>query len=210
MIMKYIKEPVNALTHLSAAVLAVPATVYLLVLAAGGVERFSFLIFGLSMVALYTASAIYHMLRVSPRYERVLRKLDHSMIFLLIAGTYTPICLISLKGPWGYGLLAVIWSLALAGVLLKLFWIEAPRWLSTAIYLGMGWLCIFAFYPMIKALSGRAFLWLLAGGVFYSIGAVIYGRKKCLFSWHLGFHEVFHVFIMLGTACHYITMLSIA
>ena len=207
--MKYIKEPVNALTHLSAAVLAIPATVYLLVAATGVLEKFSFLIFGLSMLALYSASAIYHMLRVSPKYERRLKKLDHSMICVLIAGTYTPICLIPMRGPWGYGLLIAIWILAIFGVLLCIFWIDAPRWLSTSVYLIMGWLCLFTFYPLVKSLSGKALFWLVAGGIFYSVGAVIYARKKCLFSWHLGFHEIFHIFIMLGTACQYVTMLQI-
>ena len=207
--MKYIKEPVNALTHLSAAVLAIPATIYLLVAATGVLEKFSFLIFGLSMLALYSASAIYHMLRVSPKYERRLKKLDHSMICVLIAGTYTPICLIPMRGPWGYGLLIAIWTLAIFGVLLCVFWIDAPRWLSTAVYLIMGWLCLFAFYPLVKSLTGKALFWLVAGGVFYSVGAIIYARKKCLFSWRLGFHEIFHIFIMLGTACQYVTMLQI-
>ena len=207
--MKYIKEPVNALTHLSAAILLIPATLYLILSSHGMLPRTAFLIFGLSASALYTASAVYHTLRVSPYKERILRKVDHSMIFVLIAGSYTPICLISLKGPWGYSLLIVIWVFAIAGVLMKVFWIGAPRWLSTAIYLIMGWLCIFAFYPIVRALTAKAMFWLVAGGLFYTVGAVIYGRKKCLLHWKIGFHEIFHVFIMLGTACHYMTMLQI-
>ena len=207
--MKYIKEPVNALTHLSAAILLIPATLYLILSSHGMLPRTAFLIFGLSAIALYTASAVYHTLRVSPYKERILRKVDHSMIFILIAGSYTPICLISLKGPWGYSLLIVIWVFAVAGVLMKVFWIGAPRWLSTAIYLIMGWLCIFAFYPIVRALTAGAMFWLVAGGLFYTVGAVIYGRRKCLLHWKIGFHEIFHVFIMLGTACHYITMLQL-
>ncbi len=207
--MRYIKEPVNSLTHLSAAVLAVPATLYLILAARTPLHKISFLIFGLSMIALYTASGIYHMLRVSPEQEKRLRKLDHSMIFILIAGTYTPICVIRLQGSCGIILLVVIWIFAIGGVLMKIFWIGAPRWVSTAIYLSMGWLCLFAVYPLVKSLPGRALFWLVAGGLAYTVGAVIYGRKKCLFHWNLGFHEIFHIFIMIGTACHYITMLQI-
>lgn len=207
--MKYIKEPVNSLTHMTAAVLAIPATIYLLWIAVTPLERIAYLVFGLSMLLLYSASAIYHALRVSPKHEKRLRKLDHSMIFVLIAGTYTPICLIPLRGPWGYGLLAVIWAFAIGGVLMKMFWINAPRWLSTAIYLIMGWLCLFAFYPIVHSMRPSALLWLVAGGIFYSIGAIIYGRKKSLLHWRLGFHEIFHIFIMIGTFCHYVTMLCI-
>ena len=208
--MKHIKEPVNSLTHMTFAVLAIPATIYLLCIAAAPLDRFAYCIYGISMLLLYTASAIYHALKVSPKHEKRLRKLDHSMIFVLIAGTYTPVCLIPLRGPWGYSLLAVIWALAIAGVLMKLFWINAPRWLSTGIYLIMGWLCIIAFYPMIRTMTPKAILWLVAGGVFYTIGAVIYGRKKALLDWQLGFHEVFHIFIMIGTFCHFVTMVCLA
>ena len=207
--MKYIKEPVNALTHLIAAIVAIPAILYLLIKAQSPLARVAFLIYGLSMIALYLASGFYHMLRVPAKTEEKLRKLDHSMIFILIAGTYTPICLMPMKGPWGYAMLIAVWILAAAGVTMKMFWMKAPRWLSTALYLIMGWICLFALVPLIRALSTAAFLWLLSGGILYSIGAVIYGRKKCLFSWRLGFHEVFHIFIILGTVCQYITMLLI-
>lgn len=130
------------------------------------------------------------------------------MIFVLIAGTYTPICLIPLRGVWGWSLLAIIWTIAVGGIILKICWIDAPRWLSTAIYLVMGWLCLIAVYPLLTRMSHAAFFWLAAGGVFYTVGGIIYGRKRTWLSGcRLGFHEIFHIFVMLGSACHYVMML---
>lgn len=205
--MKGVKEPVNAFTHLAGAVLAIAGTVLLIIYAAlqgsvWGVVSFS--IYGASMIALYSASGIYHMLKVSDTWERRLKKLDHSMIFALIAGTYTPVCLMPLRGGWGWSLFGVIWGVAIAGILMKIFWIDAPRWLSTALYILMGWLCIIAIYPIYKHLTTAAFVWLVLGGIFYTIGGVIYGTKKFFLKIpHWGFHEIFHLFVLLGSAFHY-------
>ena len=148
------------------------------------------------------------MLDLNEKTMTLLKKIDHVMIYFLIAGTYTPIVLGPLRGPWGWSIFGIIWALAIAGMFLTLFWINAPRWLTTGIYLGMGWFAILVIYPIIltfrdlEALS--SLWWLLAGGIFYSIGAVIYGLKWPKFTnKHFGFHEIFHIFILLGSACQF-------
>lgn len=173
----------------------------------GGLHVVSFSIYGVSLIALYTASGLYHMLTVSDKTEMCLKKLDHMMIFLLIAGTYTPLCLIPLRGPWGWTLFGIIWGAALGGILLKLFWINAPRWLSTAFYIVMGWMCVIAIYPLIQKLPVGGLGLLLGGGVLYTAGGIIYGTKRFPFhTKHLGFHEIFHIFVLGGSVCHYCMM----
>ena len=202
-----LKDPASGLSHLAGAALSVVGLVALLRVGLGNHDPWqivSFAIFGGSLILLYSASATYHLLNVSTRAEVVLRKLDHIMIFVLIAGTYTPICLIALRGPTGYAMLAVIWSLAVAGVFFKAFYLNAPRWAYTGIYLLMGWICVFAIVPLARAVGVRRLLWLFAGGIFYSVGAVIYGLKKPnLIPGWLGFHEIFHIFIILGSLSHF-------
>lgn len=207
-----IKEPVSCLSHLLGAVAAVFCTVALIRLAApfGALHVTAFAVFGASLIMLYSASAIYHMLRVGEKVTRVLRRIDHTMIFFLIAGTYTPVCLLVLPGAWGTGLLIAIWALAFLGAGMKLFWLHAPRMLSTAIYVIMGWLVLIAFYPLLKAISTGAFMLLLLGGLSYTLGAVIYALKWPPLPFrHLGFHEVFHLFVLLGSAFHVIFMFRI-
>lgn len=161
------------------------------------------------MMLLYLASATYHWLNLSERTTLILRKLDHAMIYILIAGTYTPICVIALSGLWGTSLLIAIWSLALGGIFLTFFYFQAPRWLTTGIYILMGWLVIIACVPLLHALSPAGFAWLVAGGVSYTLGGVIYGRKKSLINFPgFGFHEVFHMFVLGGSICHYMLMLA--
>jgi len=205
-----LRDPVSGLTHLIGALLAVLATVLL-------VERsvsppmpwhiVTFSIFGGAMILLFTASTLYHWLPVSEKWVRVLRRVDHSMIFFYIAATYTPICLIPLRGPWGWSLFGIIWGLALGGIAMKIFWMHAPRWLSTAIYLAMGWMVLVGVYPLVRGLSTGALLWLAGGGVVYSLGAVVYAVK-----WpnpwpkHFGFHEIFHIFVIGGSFCHFVVM----
>lgn len=205
-----IKEPVNAYTHLAGGIAALPAVAYLIcqaALYAGVWHVVSFSIYGASLVGLYLASGMYHMLTVSDKTEMRLKKLDHMMIFLLIAGTYTPLCLIPLRGPWGWALFGIIWGAALGGILLKLFWIGAPRWLSTAFYIVMGWMCVIAIYPLIQKLPVGALSLLLGGGVLYTVGGIIYGTKRFpLHIRHLGFHEIFHIFVLGGSVCHYSMM----
>jgi len=202
-----LRDPASGLSHLAGAALSVVGLVVLLRVAVGNHDPWqivSFAIFGGSLILLYSASAIYHLLNVPARAGVVLRKLDHIMIFVLIAGTYTPVCLVALRGPAGYAMLAVIWSLAVAGVFFKVFYLNAPRWAYTGIYLLMGWICVFAIVPLARAVGVRRLLWLFAGGVFYSVGAVIYGLKKPnLVPGWLGFHEIFHIFIILGSLSHF-------
>lgn len=205
---KYIREPVNSLTHLAGAVLSVIAMILMLY---KGVEKgigpvgiVSLVAFGLSMIALYTTSGIYHLVIAKDKVLLRLKKLDHSMIFVLIAGSYTPILAFVAQGRERVIMLTVIWAVALSGVLFKVFWINAPRWLYTGIYLGMGWISVFILGKIYAAVGLGGILLLLAGGISYSIGAVIYGMKKPDISRHFGFHELFHCFVLAGTFFHFL------
>lgn len=200
-----IKDPVSGGTHLIGAVLAVVASIFLnLVAAREGtiLHVVAFSIFGASLILLYTASSLYHLLPLSQRASLLFKRLDHMMIFVLIAGSSTPLCLITLKGVLGWTLFGVFWGLALLGCLLKLFWIHAPRGFSTACYMGIGWIMVFFSYPLIQKMSWVGFGWVAAGGLFYTIGALIYGFKwpNPVPKW-FGFHEIFHLFVMAGSSC---------
>ena len=166
-------------------------------------------VFITSMILLYAASTIYHTLDISPKVNKLLRKVDHMMIFILIAGTYTPVCMVVLGDRTGWGLLALVWSIALLGILIKACWITCPKWFSSILYIAMGWVCVLAFGKIIHALPRAAFGWLLAGGIIYTAGGIIYALKLPLFnSRHhsFGSHEIFHLFVMGGSLCHYIMM----
>ena len=200
-------RPWSAITHGLGLLLAVLGTVLLLLRSKTAVQYSSFTIYGISMISLYCASTLYHCLRTGIPMRRRLRKLDHCTICLLIAGSYTPICLLALEDSCGPALLTGVWVFALAGILLALFWITAPRWLTAGVYLCMGWLAVFALKPLSHALPLEGMAWLVAGGVLYSVGGVLYalkwpGRNNPRF----GCHEIFHVFILLGSICHYINM----
>mgnify|MGYP004687124627 FL=1 len=207
-----IREPGSALTHFIAMLLTAFAATPLLTKAALYASRESIIalsIFCVSMILLYGASATYHSLNLSGRPLRIFRKIDHMMIFILIAGSYTPICLTVLGGKLGYTLLAVIWGLALFGMILKACWITCPKWFSSVIYIAMGWACVAVFGPLLQVLPTAAFLWLLAGGIIYTIGGVIYALKLPLFNAKhefFGSHEIFHLFVMAGSFCHFIFM----
>ena len=207
-----IREPGSAITHFIAMMMAVFATVPLLVKAGiqSGWENFlAMAIFMGSMILLYGASATYHSVDLTGRSLRVFRKLDHMMIFVLIAGSYTPVCLIVLGGKLGYTLLALVWGIAAVGMLVKACWITCPKWFSSVIYIAMGWVCVLVFGPLLKTLSAPAFLWLLSGGIIYTVGGVIYALKLPLFNAKhkfFGSHEVFHLFVMGGSICHFIFM----
>ena len=169
----------------------------------------SFLIYGVSMVGLYTASTLYHCRNVSVKGRIALRKYDHASIYSLIAGTYTPICLVVLRtdGAWGWALFGVIWALALAGLVLTLAWITAPRWLTAGIYIFMGWLAVVALVPLLRLLPPAGFFWVLGGGILYTVGGVLYavkwpGRDNPRF----GCHEIFHLFILMGSVFHFMLM----
>ncbi len=212
----FIKDPGSAITHFIAAILVLVSASPLLIKATrtpGILPLVAFSIFILSMLLLYTASTIYHSLDINETINKKLRKFDHMMIFILIAGSYTPICLISLKGTTGQSLCALVWAVALFGVLIKAIWITCPKWFSSVIYIGMGWLCVLAFSQIFDALSRPAFGWLLAGGIIYTIGGVIYALKLPIFDArhkYFGSHEIFHLFVMGGSTCHFVTMYLIA
>ena len=202
------REPVNALTHWGGALAALIVLGPLLSWAnSRDLTLWPFVVFSVSMVALYAASASYHSFRPGERGLLWLRKLDHAGIFLLIAGTYTPVAYFGLSGPWQAAVLWIIWGVALSGITLKLVTMSLPRWISTALYLGMGWLAV-AFLPQLaRNLPAAALFWLAAGGVMYSIGAVVYGTKR----WNprpgvFGFHEIWHLFVLAGTAAHVVMM----
>ena len=207
-----IREPGSAITHFIAMMMAVFAAVPLLVKAGiqSGWENFlAMAIFMGSMILLYGASATYHSVDLTGRSLRIFRKLDHMMIFVLIAGSYTPVCLIVLGGKLGYTLLALVWGIAAVGMLVKACWITCPKWFSSVIYIAMGWVCVLVFGPLLKTLSAPAFLWLLAGGIIYTVGGVIYALKLPIFNAKhkfFGSHEVFHLFVMGGSVCHFIFM----
>ena len=200
---KSFRDPISGLTHFIGIILSVIGTTVLLTRNEEPLTIYhtiSFLIFGISMILLYTVSALYHWLPLSEKNLVFVRKIDHIMIFVFIAGSYTPVCLITLRDSWGLVILAIVWGLTVAGFFLKLFWIQAPRFLYTSIYLLMGWIIIAAILPLSKAMPWQGLIWLALGGVFYSTGAVIYAIKKPdpipnVF----GFHEIFHLFIMAGS-----------
>ncbi|SUY47786.1 hemolysin III [Clostridium putrefaciens] len=206
---KSFKDPISGFTHLFGAVISLFALIAMVIkYATGGylnnLVLASSIIFGLSLILLYTASSVYHLVITSDGVTKVLRKLDHSMIFILIAGSYTPICLISLQGYWRWGIFIAIWSLAILGVLLKVFWFNSPRILSTSFYIFMGWVLVAALKPLSKVLPIAGFVWLFVGGVFYTIGGVIYAVKAPNISKRFSFHELFHIFVLLGSFSHFL------
>jgi hemolysin III len=201
------RDPVSGLTHLSGVLLSIAGFILLETNAirhGTPWHMVGFAVYGISLILLYGASSIYHLLPLSPSGSTVLRRIDHAMIFVLIAGTYTPICLIPLRGMWGWSLLGIIWCMAIAGIFQALFWIHAPRWFTTSLYLSMGWLVIIAFYPLVQSIPLGGIIWFVLGGLSYTGGAFIYGFKKPnpapgIF----GFHEIWHVFVMAGSFCHF-------
>ncbi|MCS6992438.1 MAG: hemolysin III family protein [Anaerolineales bacterium] len=203
-----LREPFSGLTHLGGAVAALLGQIALLAVAASGVEKFvSVLVYGLSLVGLFSASAAYHLVNTGPKVTAFLRKLDHAAIYLLIAGTYTPFCINAFSGFYRWGLLAIVWGIAVTGILVKLFYMGAPRWLTAGIYVLMGWLCLVAAGEMMTALTPFTLGWLAAGGVIYTLGAVVYAAK--LFDFvpgKFGFHEVWHIFVLLGALAHFVAV----
>jgi hemolysin III len=208
-----LREPVNSVTHLAGALLALIGAVVLVAMANDPWRKVAFAIYGGSLVLLFAASTLLHALPVGAAAMRRLRILDHAAIFLLIAGTYTPVALITLREgypAWAWSLLGVVWALATMGVFFKVAWIGAPRWLSTGLYLGMGWLVLVGVVPLVRALPAAGLWWLALGGAFYSVGAVIYGTKRPdPLPGVFGYHEIWHLFVLAGAACHYVLMLVV-
>lgn len=207
-----LKDPGSAVTHFIGMILAMAGTMLILVKAAkdsSSLHFFSLAVFCLSMILLYAASTSYHSFDINECVNKRLRKLDHMMIFILIAGSYTPICLLVLHNSTGMILCILVWAFALVGILIKALWITCPKWFSSVIYTAMGWLCILAFSQIFRALEKPAFGWLLAGGIIYTVGAVIYALKLPIFNLkhkHFGSHEIFHLFVLGGSLCHFIMM----
>ena len=207
-----IREPGSAITHYIAMMLAMVATVPLLMKATLSQDMkhiVAMLIFAGSMVLLYGASTIYHAVNLAGKALKVFKKIDHMMIFVLIAGTYTPVCLLVLNQENGYPLLILVWATAIVGMLVKLFWVTCPKWFSSVIYIAMGWECLLVFRPLLTQLQVEAFLWLLIGGIIYTIGGVIYALKMPVFDAlhkYFGLHEIFHLFVMGGSFCHFMFM----
>lgn len=207
-----VKDPGSAITHFVGSLMAVFAATPLLIKAAGhpdSIHMISLGIFILSMILLYTASTVYHTFGKTQKTHVLLKKFDHMSIYVLIAGTYTPICLIALAGRTGIILLVIIWGLALIGIIVTYFWVFCPKWFSSIIYIAMGWTCVLAFTRIINSISFAGFMWLLAGGIIYTVGGIIYALKLPLFNSrhkNFGTHEIFHLFCIGGSFCHFMLM----
>lgn len=206
------KEPGSAITHFIGWFMALLAAAPLMIKATQAPDKvhiISLAIFIVSMILLYGASTAYHTFDINIKVNKYLKKLDHMMIFILIAGTYTPICVIAIGGRQGMTLLAVVWSIAIIGIVFKAFWVTCPKWISSVLYIGMGWVCVLAFTQILNNLPRAAFGWLLAGGIIYTIGGVIYALKLPIFNGkhkNFGSHEIFHLFCLGGSLCHFILM----
>lgn len=208
----HIKEPGSAITHFIGMLMAIFAAVPLLIKAANEPSRIyilSLAIYAASLILLYAASTTYHTFDISEKVNTILKKIDHMMISVLIAGSYTPVCLLVLDRKTGLILLALVWSIAIIGILLKAFWVYCPKWVSSVLYIGMGWTCVLAFTQLLNNMAPAAFGWLLAGGIIYTAGGVIYALKLPIFNSrhkNFGSHEIFHLFVMGGSACHFVVM----
>lgn len=209
---QHIKDPGSAITHFIAMLMAIFAAVPLLIKAARAPERIyiiSISVYAVSLILLYAASTTYHTFDKSPRINTILKKIDHMMISVLIAGSYTPICLLVLPRQIGLLLLSIVWGIAIIGILIKAFWVYCPKWVSSVLYIGMGWTCVLAFTQILNSMSTAAFLWLLAGGLIYTAGGIIYALKLPIFNnrhKYFGSHEIFHLFVMGGSMCHFVVM----
>lgn len=209
---QHVKDPGSAITHFIGMLMAIFAAIPLLIKAAhetGRIYLVSIAVYAVSLILLYAASTTYHTFNISKKVNTILKKIDHMMISVLIAGSYTPICLLVLGGRMGWILLAIVWGFAIAGILIKAFWVFCPKWVSSVLYIGMGWTCVLAFTQLLNSLSPAAFGWLLAGGIIYTVGGVIYALKLPIFNRkhkNFGSHEIFHLFVMGGSLCHFVVM----
>ena len=208
-----VKEPGSAITHFIGMIYSLA---FMPVLIDNAIKKhsdastvLSLIIFMVSMILLYAASAAYHTFDINEKVNRVLKKTDHMMIFAFIAGSYTPVCVIVLGENGGYILLAVVWGLAILGMLFKFYWVTCPKWISSVIYIGMGWSCISVMPQLAQLLPHNCFVWLLTGGIIYTVGGVIYALKLKIINTRFkefGSHEIFHLFVMGGSICHFICM----
>lgn len=209
---KKLKDPGSAITHFIGMMMAVFATVPLIIRAfsEGTDVTLSCLVFMVSMILLYGASTMYHSFDMGERKNKILKKFDHAMIFVLIAGSYTPVCLLVIGGKTGIILLSLVWMVGILGIIFKLCWVTCPKWLSSVMYIAMGWMCVMAFTPIMNNMATSEFVWLLTGGIIYTIGGIIYAirtpRVKAYNERHryFGTHEIFHVCVMIGSLCHFV------
>ncbi len=205
-----LREPLSGLTHFAGLLLSIAGLVWLVydsVKLHNVLATVSVSVFGVSLILLYLSSTLYHSLKLKESRIIFLKRLDHMMIFVLIAGTYTPVCLIVLNGVFGWSSLALIWGLAFLGILFKIFWLDMPRWVYVSIYVMMGWFAVFLLPVMTKTMNITALALLGAGGIVYSVGAVIYALKWPNFKsgiWE--FHETWHVFVLAGSICHFLAI----
>ena len=210
--LKKLREPVNSLTHWAGAILGLAGLIALLIIGWGTPAKVvSLIIYGVSLIFLFSASATYHMVRAKDKVLEIFRKIDHSAIYFLIAGTYTPFCINAFTGFWKWGMLITIWSLALIGIGVKIFVIRVPRWLNAGLYLAMGWLVVGASGQLLAVLPTWVLTWLIIGGVIYTLGAIVYITKIFNFvPGVFGFHEVWHIFVLLAAAAHFIVVMGVA
>ncbi len=209
MLKNKLRDPISGLTHLGAAIFSLFGLITLIIISWGETAKLaSLIVYGISLILMFSASATYHMTISSPKVIEILRKIDHSAIFLLIAGTYTPFCINAFSGFWKWGLFSIIWALAIIGVGIKIFIVRAPRWVNAGVYLIMGWLVVSAAGEMLDKLPVGALSWLIAGGLIYTFGAIIYITKKLDFMPGVfGFHEVWHIFVILAASTHFVSIL---
>ncbi|HNH25947.1 MAG TPA: hemolysin III family protein [Anaerolineales bacterium] len=210
--LKKLREPVNSLTHWGGAVLALIGLIALLIVGwSTPAKVISLVVYGISLIFMFSASATYHMVQVKDKALEIFRKIDHSAIYALIAGTYTPFCINAFEGFWKWGMLSIIWSLVVVGIVVKVFYIRAPRWLNAGIYVIMGWFSVSAAGQMLAALPAWVLTWLIIGGVIYTLGAIVYITKIFNFKPGVfGFHEVWHIFVLLAAAAHFVAVMGVA
>ena len=207
-----IKDPVSAATHFAGFLISIPVMICLILKSveeALPLHVVAFTVFGISLLLLYGASTIYHTMDVKKETEVKLKRIDHMMIFILIAGTYTPVCMIVLGDKTGWTMLTLVWGIAIVGIIINALWITCPKWFSSLHYIAMGWVCILAITKILSSMPRAGFMWLLAGGIIYTIGGIIYALKLPIFNnrhKNFGSHEIFHLFVMAGSACHFIVM----
>ncbi|MBQ5695045.1 MAG: hemolysin III family protein [Clostridium sp.] len=206
---KKLREPINSITHFVGAGLSFIALIAMLVKVAisapSVISILSVTIFGISLTLLYATSGTYHGIISTEKVIKFFQKLDHSMIFVLIAGSYAPFCLISIGDKFGFTMFLIMITLAIVGIIFKLCWFNCPCWVDSVMYIGMGWIALFMIKPLAAILPGISLFWLVLGGILYTIGGIIYATKsKKLTIGNWGFHEIFHIFILLGSLSHFI------
>lgn len=208
-----IREPINSITHFIGALLSIIAFALLLHKSIANnsvIQIVTSSIFCIGLIGLYSTSSLYHGLKKNPKVLEGWRKADHIMIYILIASTYTPICILTIKGTLGITLLSIIWAMTILGIVAKVLWLNMPRKLYTAFYLILGWAAVFAIMPIYKSIGTAGVMLLIFGGLAYTVGAVIYAKKFKLFIWKFGFHEIFHLFILLGSSLHFLMIYNYA